>query len=244
MGLPIYFLPQRRMNSIAATFPQKMKGAVSVDKDDERTASAPTLPGTEAFQLEAETPNVGESDAELVARVRGGDETAFEELFNRHRRRVAFVAGRFFQRREQIEDVVQETFVKAFFALSAFGGSNDKSFPAWLAAIATNAAYDELRRAKRRPESELTEADARELSSSLRAGNAEANIESEIISRDLASKLLARLSPEDRLVLSLLNGEEASASEVAQLTGWSIAKVKVRAHRARAALRRNLSKFL
>lgn len=228
-----------------ATLPLNTKGAVAaVDKDDQRTALAFAPTGLEALQLEAENPIGGESDAELVARVRAGDETAFEQLFDRHRRRVAFVAGRFFQRREQIEDVVQETFVKAYFALAAYGGGNEKSFPAWLAAIATNAAYDELRRAKRRPESELTETDARELRSSLRAGNPEANIESEIISRDLASKLLARLSPEDQLVLSLLNGEEASASEVAQLTGWSIAKVKVRAHRARAALRRNLNKFL
>lgn len=208
-----------------------------MDKDDELADSA--LASPEAGVLHA-----GESDTELVARVRGGDETAFEDLFNRHRRRVTFVAGRFFQRREQIEDVVQETFVKAYFALSAYGGAGDKSFPAWLAAIATNAAYDQLRRDKRRPESEITEADARELTSSLRAGNPEADIESDMISRDLANKILARLSPEDRLVLTLLNGEEASASEVAQLTGWSIAKVKVRAHRARTALRRNLGKFL
>lgn len=219
---------------------KKMKGA----------AAAMTLgrdgKGSDHLSHEAAPRPVVESpDAELVARVRAGDETAFEELFDRHRRRVAIVASKFFHRREQIEEVVQETFVKAYFALESYGGGHDNSFPAWLATIATNAAYDELRRAKRRPESELTEAETLRLESSLRSapGGAE-EIERNVISRDFADKLLARLSPDDRLVLTLLNGEEASAAEVAALTGWSIAKVKVRAHRARATLRRTLAKFL
>lgn len=184
------------------------------------------------------------TDAELVGRVRSGDEAAFEELFNRHRRRVAFIINRFFKRHEQVEDVIQETFVKAFFALESFDGAHDKSFPAWLARIATNAAYDELRRTGRRRESELSEEETAHLETNLRAEGEDSDIESTFISRDLANKLLARLSPDDRLVLTLLNGEEASVTEVAEMTGWSIAKVKVRAHRARANLRATLHRFL
>lgn len=217
-----------------------MKGAASAMTLGRDGNGSDSVSGETALRASVEP-----LDAELVARVRTGDEMAFEQLFDRHRRRVALVASKFFHRREQIEDVVQETFVKAYFALESFGGSRDNSFPAWLATIATNAAYDELRRAKRRPESELTEDETLRLESSLRVadGGAE-DVERGVISRDLADKLLARLSPEDRLVLTLLNGEEASASEVAALTGWSIAKVKVRAHRARATLRRTLGKFL
>ncbi len=198
-----------------------------------------TANDSDSVILETATP-----DTELVARVRAGSEAAFEELFNRHRRRVAFIINRFFTRREQVEDVVQDTFVKAFFALDSFGGAHDKSFPAWLARIATNAAYDELRRTARRHESELTEEETSHLEANLRAEGEGSDIENTLISRDLANKLLARLDPEDRLVLTLLNGEEATVKEVAELTGWSIAKVKVRAHRARSALRRTLHKFL
>lgn len=187
---------------------------------------------------------VEETDAELVARVRAGDETAFELLFERHRRRVAAVAGRFFRSREQIEDVVQEAFVKAFFALGSYGGEHERSFPAWLARIAINAAYDELRRVKRLGEDELTDEEASRLASGWRDAGGRADIERDLVARDLAGKLLARLSPDDRLVLTLLNGEEASAAEVAELTGWSVSKVKVRAHRARASLRRVLGKLL
>jgi|SRR5919205_258916 RNA polymerase sigma-70 factor (ECF subfamily) len=185
------------------------------------------------------------ADAELAARARAGDESAFEELFRRHRRRVALIAARFFRRREQVEEVVQESFTKAFFALNEFSNGREASFAAWLARIAFNASYDELRRQKRRPEGaleELTEEEAAALAERLRAEGSDA--ESRAVSRDLASKLLARLSPEDRLVLVMLDVEGLSVSEIAGLLNWTGSKVKVRAHRARAALRRVLERFL
>jgi RNA polymerase sigma-70 factor (ECF subfamily) len=190
---------------------------------------------------------VEEADAELVTRVREGDEAAFEELFNRHRRRVALIASRFFQRREQIEEIVQESFMKAYFALSDFSGSEETAFASWLARIAFNACYDELRRTRRRPEntaSELSEDDWSSLNESLSVAASGPGTEKAVIERDLAQKLLSRLSPEDRLVLLMLNVEELSVAEIAGLTGWSASKVKVRAHRARAHLRRVLDKLL
>jgi RNA polymerase sigma-70 factor (ECF subfamily) len=187
----------------------------------------------------------GGSDAELAARARGGDEAAFEELFRRHRRRVALIAARFFRRREQVEEVVQESFAKAFFALGEFSNSRNASFAAWLARIAFNVSYDELRRQKRRPEGaleELTEEEAGALAVRLRGEGPDA--EAAAVSRDLAAKLLARLSPEDRLVLVLLDVEGLSVAEIANLLNWTGSKVKVRAHRARAQLRRVLERFL
>ena len=184
------------------------------------------------------------ADAELAALARGGDESAFEELFRRHRRRVALIASRFFRQREQVEEVVQESFTKAYFALGEFGGGRDASFAAWLARIAFNTSYDELRRQKRRPEGaleDLTEEESSRLAERLRPGS---DAEGAAVSRDLASKLLARLSPEDRLVLVLLDVEGLSVAEIAELMGWGGSKVKVRAHRARAHLRRVLERFL
>ena len=184
-------------------------------------------------------------DAELAARARDGDEPAFEELFLRHRRRVALIASRFFRERHQIEEVVQEAFTKAFFALGEFTGRRDASFAAWLARISFNACYDELRRQKRRPEGaleELTEEEAATLAERLRGEGSDA--EGQAVSRDLAAKLLARLSPEDRLVLVLLDVEGLSVAEIAALLNWTGSKVKVRAHRARAHLRRVLERFL
>ena len=194
-------------------------------------------------------PDAGLPDAELVARavVGGGDEAAFEELFNRHRRRVALIASRFFRHREQIEEIVQESFTKAYFALGDFSNQQEASFAAWIARIAFNSCYDELRRMKRRPEmmmSDVSEVEAVWLKEQLRAEGAESEIEAGAVARDLAEKLLARLSAEDRLVLVMLDVEGFSVDEAARLNGWSISKVKVRAHRARARLRRVLERFL
>ena len=190
----------------------------------------------------APTREPGRPDAELAELARDGDEPAFEELFLRHRRRVALIASRFFRERHQIEEVVQESFTKAFFALGEFGGGRDASFAAWLARITFNVSYDELRRQKRRPEGaleELTEEEADRL-----RGRLSSDSEGEAVSRDLAAKLLARLSPEDRLVLVMLDVEGLSVAEIADINGWTASKVKVRAHRARAHLRRVLERFL
>jgi RNA polymerase sigma-70 factor (ECF subfamily) len=187
------------------------------------------------------------ADARLVALAAAGDEEAFEELFNRHRRRVALIAGRFFRQPEQCEEIVQEAFTKAFFALSDFSNTQEASFAAWLARIAFNACYDELRRMKRRPESTMSNISDEEdawLKEQLHASDAAGNAESSAVARDLAGKLLARLSPEDRLVLVMLDAEGMSVNEIAKLNKWSTSKVKVRAHRARASLRRVLSKYL
>ena len=185
------------------------------------------------------------TDDTLVAAAAGGDEGAFEQLFDRHRRQVARIAGRFFVQREQIEEIIQDSFTKVYFALDTYQGTHAASFKAWLSQITINSCYDQLRRMRRRAEDQLGELDEPEttnLSMQLRA--AATNIESALVSRDLALKLLSRLRAEDRLVLTLLDVEGFSVAEIAEMTSWSISKVKVRAHRSRAHLRRILKKFL
>jgi len=185
------------------------------------------------------------ADDALVAAVRGGDEAAFEVLFERHRRSVTRLAYRFFYRREQVEDIVQESFASAYFALGSYRGGQEKSFIAWLTRITVRTCYDALRRAKRTESSlsELNENETALLSKKVR-GNGSSEIENAAISRDLASKLLERLEPEDRMVLTLLSVAELSVAETAELTGWSVSKVKMRTHRARRALQKVLHRFV
>ena len=185
------------------------------------------------------------TDDALVSATVAGDEDAFEQLFERHRRQVARIAGRFFLQREQIEEIIQDTFTKAYFALNTYHGTHAASFKAWLTQIAVNCCYDQLRRARRRPEQgfgDIEESEAQEFAAQLRSPPLD--VETRLVSRDLATKLLARLSAEDRLVLTLLDVEGFSVAEIAEMTNWSISKVKVRAHRARANLRRVLQRYL
>jgi RNA polymerase sigma-70 factor, ECF subfamily len=184
------------------------------------------------------------SDELLAIYASSGDEAAFEQLFERHRRRVARVVGRFFNHSERIEEIVQEVFTKVYFALADYSSERGASFAAWLSRIAINSCYDQLRRVRRRAESSFTEEDGELVRAHLRGGARENDMESAVISRDLAHKLLARLSADDRLILTLLDGQEMSVADIADLTGWSTSKVKVRAHRARLSLRRVLSDFL
>ncbi|MGH9845990.1 MAG: RNA polymerase sigma factor [Blastocatellia bacterium] len=188
-----------------------------------------------------------QTDDELVAAARTGDESAFARLFERHRHLVSRIGYRYFSRREQVEDVLQESFIKAYFALDSYQGGGEKSFVSWLARITVHVCYDELRRKQRRSESfigDLSEEEAAYLTDQLRDQTAAGNVEGAAISRDLASKLLARLKPDDRMVLALLKQEEMSVAEIADLMGWTSAKVKMRSHRAQLGLRKVLRKFL
>jgi RNA polymerase sigma-70 factor, ECF subfamily len=186
-------------------------------------------------------------DDALVQDACAGDDAAFEQIFARHKKRVARVAGNFFNRREKIEDVVQEAFTKIFLALNDYSPQEGASFSAWISRIAINCCYDELRRAGRRPEdtaNAITGDEAEWINHPSLFTHDGGNVEAKVISRDLANKLLARLKPDDRLILTLIAVDEMSVVEIAKVTDWSVAKVKVRAHRARASLRRVLSEFI
>ena len=180
-------------------------------------------------------------DDRLIEMTLNGDESAFESLLLRHHRRVFSIARRFFRSRETVEDIVQETFSKAFFSLATY--RRGATFEQWLAKIAVNNCYDELRRRKKRSESLLTDLSTDEegwLQSKLSQTAFETHLnEAERgIAAEISTKLLSSLSPEDRLVLTLLHAENNSIKEISQITGWSEAKVKIRAFRARHSMRR------
>ncbi len=185
-------------------------------------------------------------DDTLVERVLAGDYDAFEQLIARHSRRVLAIARKFFRSPETVEDIAQETFAKAYFSLAGY--RRGASFSNWLARIAVNNCYDELRRRRNRGESlltDLTENEAAWLDNKLAGVSFDRHFSERERDRaaETAEKLLSRLSPEARLVLVLLHVEEYSVREVAQLMGWSEAKVKIRAFRARRELRRVMERL-
>jgi RNA polymerase sigma factor (sigma-70 family) len=160
---------------------------------------------------------------------------------------VFHVAHRFFRQRNLVEDAAQEVFLKAFTQLGSYEGRG--SMEGWLTRIATNTCLNILRASKRRPElttADLTEDQDRWLDQQLSnaAGEMYRSAENQVVAADLADRLLETLSPEDRLALTLIDGEDASVSEVAVITGWSESKVKVRAFRARKKAREAMEKLL
>lgn len=182
-------------------------------------------------------------DDELVAAAVAGEEDAFALLFERHKRMVASLAGRFFTQREQIDEVLQMSFCQAYLALRQYQGGQTYSFAAWLKRITVNTCLDELRRLQRRQENLMTDLSEGESDSLLQARWDVPSAERQTVSRDLAHKLLARLVPEDRLALTLLYEDEWSVAEIGELLGWSISKVKGRAHKARKNLQRVMKRL-
>jgi RNA polymerase sigma-70 factor (ECF subfamily) len=188
-----------------------------------------------------------ESDEELVRLARAGDESAFAEIVRRYGPRVFRVASRFFRRREQAEEVAQEVFLKAFTQLEAFEGRG--SLEGWLARIAANTCLNLIRGARRRPEmtvADLTEDETAWLDLKLAdvAGQRHRAAERAVVAADLAERVLATLSPEDRTVLMLIDGEGTPVKDVAELMGWSESNVKVRAFRARRKMREAVERLL
>ena len=171
---------------------------------------------------------------------RAGSEPAFEEIVRRHSPRVFQIASHFFRQRELVEEAAQEAFLKAYTQLSTYEGRG--SFEGWLARLTTNLCLNLLRSARRRPEAtvaDLTDDEGEWLDNQLSDLSAVRHQSSERgrVAADLAEKVLRDMSADDRLVLMSLDGDDLSVKEVAQMTGWSEAKVKTRASRARRRMR-------
>src|ERR1041384_5021814 len=144
------------------------------------------------------------ADDVLVAAVREGDEGAFEMLFERHRRAVTRLAYRFFYRREQVEDIVQESFASAYFALSTYRGGQERSFIAWLTRITVRTCYDALRRAKRTESSlsELTVEETELVSNKLRGAGQLVAHQLGLLYGQLAQRTLSPFRPPQCIVAS------------------------------------------
>ena len=183
---------------------------------------------------------------DLARQAQAGDESAFAEIVRRYSPRVFSVASRFFRQRSLVEEAAQEIFLKAYTQLGSFEGRG--SLEGWLTRIATNTCLNMVRSSKRRPEltvSDLTDDEEGWLNQqSAGDGREQASVENSLVAADLADRLLAVLPPEDRQALLMIDGEDASIKEVAEATGWSESKVKVRAFRARKKLREAMEKLL
>jgi len=175
-------------------------------------------------------------DADWIAAVLKGDTASFEPLVVKYSPRVFATARRYARRESEVEDIVQEVWSKAFQKLSSFRG--EAPFEHWLMRLAVRTCYDFLREHQRNRETtftELSEPESDWLDRFIAAPESASDEAS--AARELIERVLAMLSPPARLVITLLEIEDRSVKEIAELTGWSVPLVKVRAFRARAEMR-------
>jgi len=174
-----------------------------------------------------------------------GEREAFGFLVERYQRRVVAHVSHLVRRREDVEDIAQEVFLKAFRAIRTYNFRS--SFAAWLSRVTVNHCYDYLRRERASritpdwqanqgvengPDRRLEMAEEKSL-----------NPEQQAAVRDLAGKLLERASPDDRIVLGLKELEGMSVEEMAEILDLNVSTVKVRLHRARKRMLEDYRKW-
>jgi RNA polymerase sigma-70 factor (ECF subfamily) len=182
------------------------------------------------------------TEAELIAAVLAGDAASFEPFVQKYSPRVFATARRYARRESEVEDIAQEVWLKAFDKLKGFRG--EAPFEHWLMRLTVRTCYDFLRGHQRNRESafsDLTDTESDWLERFVT--QPEAVSENAEAARLLIARVLERLSPPARLIITLLEIEDRSVKEIAALTGWSVPLVKVRAFRARAEMRKILAKL-
>ena len=178
-------------------------------------------------------------ERELIRRAQSGEAAAYEELLHAHQQRVFAVVWGILRRREDVEDVVQQVFIKVYVSIRQFDLRS--AFSTWLYKIAVNECYDYLRKKRVRRlvyEADLSEEQVRQLEafdSGLGAAPpADASQRAEM--RQLVGRLLDELQEEDRHMLVLKEVEGLSVEEISEALGINVNTVKVRMFRARGRL--------
>jgi len=183
-----------------------------------------------------------EEEQNLIYGIRQGKTDRFEELVRRYQGHVVRLVSRRVPAAD-VEEVTQDVFVRAYIGLAQY--SQSVGFDHWLSGIAVRACFDFWRAQKRAdlPVSHLT-SDHHQWIEQVLASQSDEEFRSRARQREAADVLdwaLGHLSAENRAVLTLVYLEGHSVREAADLLGWSLVTVKVRAHRARRLLRKILS---
>jgi len=185
------------------------------------------------------------SDAEIIRQVIDGDVNAFESLLTRYKESVLRIVKKHVPYNE-VEDVAQDSFIRVFEALATFKGKGE--FKQWLYAITLRTCYDYWRKAYRSKEismNSLTERHQDWLEEVI-SERSESELQDKGLQKEAGELLdwaLAKLSAEDRMVVELIYLEGLTGKEVADLLGWGLSNVKVRAFRSRKKLEKLLVKM-
>ena len=180
------------------------------------------------------------TDKKLIAEVLEGNPESFEPLVVKYQPRVFAIARRYARREDEVEDIVQTVFMKAYSKLSSYRG--DAPFEHWLMRTATFTCYDFLRKHQRNREWNATDLSTEENEWLENVGEDTTEKEAnQSAAKALVNRLLESLKPDDRMIITMLDLEQKSVKEISKLTDFTESNVKVRAHRARDKMKKILA---
>jgi RNA polymerase sigma-70 factor (ECF subfamily) len=172
-------------------------------------------------------------DFGLIERARGGDEAAFNQVVQAYRKRILGTIARLIGRPEDVEDVGQEVFLRLYFSLEQL--RTPEVFEPWLYRLTVNAAYDYLRKQRRRQESRMADLSEQQvmLADAAAGGRLSETEAQKTKVRELVQSLLEKVSEEDRILLLLKEVEGLSLKELEKIYNVNENALKVRLFRAR-----------
>ena len=172
-------------------------------------------------------------DFEVIRRAQSGDEAAFNELVLAYRKRILGTVFRLIGRREDVEDVSQEVFLRLYYSLNQLRTA--EVFEPWLYRLTINAAYDYLRKQRRRPETRMADlSEEQVLAADILAGSREALAEKQKAQiREMVGLMLDQVSEQDRGLLILKEVQGLSLKELEAIYRVKENALKVRLFRAR-----------
>jgi RNA polymerase sigma-70 factor (ECF subfamily) len=172
-------------------------------------------------------------DFELIRRAQRGDNVAFNEIVLAYRKRILGTITRLIARSEDVEDVAQEVFLRLFFSLDQLRTA--EVFEPWLHRLTVNAAFDYLRKQRRRQEFRMSDLSEQQvmLADAMAGGKADQDEQQQKKVREAVDSLLGSVSEADRILLMLKEVEGLSLKELEKVYKVSENALKVRLFRAR-----------
>jgi RNA polymerase sigma-70 factor (ECF subfamily) len=181
------------------------------------------------------------SSEDLIRRARTGDQEAFRLIFERYARPVLSFIVDLVGHRDLAEELVQETFVRAYQSLKSI--RDDTKLSSWLFGIGRNVAREALR-ARRKENRNFLESD---FSNEAIADHTRASPAQDLLNKEMNAAMqtaLALLEEDWRTIFVLKVLQQCSYQEIADITGFSVPKIKTDLHRARLQMRRKMRPFL
>ncbi len=176
-------------------------------------------------------------EADLVRRIQAKDEMAFREIVERYQAKVFSIIFGILRNRNDAEDIAQQVFAKIYFSIGNFDFRS--SLLTWIYKITVNECYDYLRKKRVRKlvyESDFSEDDSLRMENTDAATDPHDPIDTDLARRDYVTKLLTKISDEDRNLILLKEVEGHSVEELAEMTGLNENTIKVKLFRARQKL--------
>ena len=176
-------------------------------------------------------------EAALVRRVQAGDELAFREVVERYQAKIFSIIFGILRNHNDAEDIAQQVFSKVYFSIRNFDFRS--SLLTWIYKITVNECYDYLRKKRVRRlvyESDFSAEESQRMEASEPAVDPALPADERLAQRDLAVKLLSKVSEEDRSLILLKEVEGHSVEELAQMTGMNENTIKVKLFRTRQKL--------